>query len=71
MMSARDHGGGRADNPYCRLCTDAAGNLLPYEQVLRAMAEERFMKVNKMPRAGAEEAARRALAQMPAWRGRH
>jgi hypothetical protein len=70
MMSARDHGGGRDDNPYCRCCTDNRGQLLAYEQVHKAMVEERFIKMNKMPRAGAEEAARRALAQMPLWRGR-
>jgi hypothetical protein len=70
MMSAKEHGGGRLENPYCRFCTDKSGQLLPYEQVHRAMTEERFMKVNRMPRAGAEEAAHRALAQMPAWKGR-
>jgi Putative zinc ribbon domain len=70
MMSDKDHGGGRANNPYCRVCTDGGGNLLGYEDVVRAMAEQRFMKVNGMPRRGAEDAARRALAQMPAWKGR-
>ncbi len=70
MMSARDHGGGRENNPYCRLCSDSGGALLPYETVVQHMAEERFMKVNGMPRPGAEEAARKALSHMPAWKGR-
>lgn len=70
MMSAKDHGGGRADNPYCRLCTDARGELLPYEKVHENLMNERFIKVNKMPRAGASEAAHKALSHMPAWRGR-
>jgi hypothetical protein len=70
MMNAKDHGGGRADNPYCRLCTNANGDLLPYDEVHRNMAQERFAKVNKMPAAGAAEAAHRALAQMGVWKGR-
>jgi hypothetical protein len=70
MMSTKDRGGGRADNPYCRHCTDHAGELLPFAQVLENMAVERFMKVNGMPRKGAEDAARRALEAMPLWRAR-
>lgn len=70
MMRASDHGGGRADNPYCRLCTDESGRLLPYDQVHRNMVEQRFMRVNGMPRAAAEEAAHRALSYMPAWQKR-
>ena len=70
MMSARDHGGGKESNRYCRCCTDSGGALLPYEKAVQAFAEERLMKVNKMPRAGAEEAARKALSHMPAWKGR-
>ena len=70
MMDDKEHGGGKADNPYCRVCTDSAGNLLPYEQVHKAMAEQRFMRVNNMSRSGAEHAAAQALSQMPAWKGR-
>jgi len=70
MMSAKDHGGDQSDNPYCKLCTDKRGQLLPYDDVHRLMTEERFMKVNKMPRKGAEEAAHRALAQFPIWKNR-
>ena len=70
MMSARDHGGGRENNPYCKYCSDSSGALLPYETVVQHMAEERFMKVNGMPRPGAEEAARKALSHMPVWKGR-
>ena len=68
MMGAKDHGGGREDNPYCRVCTDARGNLRPYTEVHKGMVEERFMKVNKMPRPGAEEAAHKALKAMPVWK---
>lgn len=70
MGAAKDHAGGRDDAPYCALCGDASGALLPYATVHKHMAEQRFMKVNGMPRKGAEDAATRALAQMPAWKGR-
>ncbi len=71
MMSDGDHGGGLQDNPYCRHCTDTQGVLRPYESVLRTLVEKEFMGVNGMARAQAEVAARNALAQLPAWRGRH
>jgi hypothetical protein len=70
MMRAKDHGGGRDANPYCNVCTDSSGALLSYEKVLANMAEQRFMKVNGMPRKGAEEAAARALSAMPLWKDR-
>jgi hypothetical protein len=69
MMGNKDRGGGRADNPYCRECTNAKGDLLSYDEVHKNMAEHRYMKVNKMPRAGAEEAAHKALGVMPLWKG--
>ena len=70
MMSARERGGGREDNPYCSVCCDRTGTLLGYEEVAQRMAEERFVKVNGMPKKAAEEAAHRALKHMPAWKGR-
>ena len=70
MATPKDHAGGRADAPYCAHCADGSGSLLSYEQVHKNMTEHRFMKVNGMPRKGAEEAAKRALAAMPTWKGR-
>jgi len=70
MMSDRDHGGGRSDNPYCRHCTDGGGRLRTYDEVWRTLTEREFMGTNGMPRDQAEVAARNALAQTPAWRGR-
>lgn len=70
MMSEGDHGGGRADNPYCRHCTDRGGALRSYDEVLGYLVEHEFMGRNGMPRAQAEAAARNALSRMPAWRGR-
>ncbi|MDP3279038.1 MAG: zinc ribbon domain-containing protein [Deltaproteobacteria bacterium] len=70
MMTAKEHGGGRADNAYCACCTDKHGALLSLDAVIENMATERFMKVNKMPRAGALEHARRAVEAMPHWQKR-
>jgi hypothetical protein len=70
MAAAADRGGGRADNPYCRHCTDRGGALLPFESVLGYLVEHEFMARNGMARAQAEAAARNALSRMPAWRGR-
>lgn len=70
MSSDRDRGGGRADNRYCRHCTDARGALLPYESVLEALVRDEFMARNGMARAQAEVAARNALRHSPAWKGR-
>ncbi len=69
MMTDRDHGGGRADNPYCRHCTDARGSLRPYDDVLETLVREEFMARNGMARPQAEAAARNALRHSPAWRG--
>lgn len=71
MTSDRDHGGGRADNPYCRHCTDGSGALKPYEAVHQGLVKDEFMGRNGMSKEQAEVAARNALAHSPAWRGRH
>jgi hypothetical protein len=68
MPTAKDHAGGREDSQYCRFCADKSGALLPYETVHENMTVERFMKVNGMPRKGAEDSAHRALKAMPAWK---
>ncbi len=69
MMSRNDRGGRRDDNPYCNVCTDKSGELLSFEAAVERMADERYVKVNGMPRAAALEAARRAMKQLPAWKG--
>lgn len=69
MMSSSDRGGGRADNPYCRHCTDARGALKSYSEVLETLVVRDFMGTNGMARAQAEVAARNAMMYMPAWKG--
>ena len=54
---------------YCEACTNAKGELLPYEEVHRGLVEKEFMGRNGMQREQAEVAARNALSRMPAWKG--
>ncbi|NIT04623.1 hypothetical protein GTO10_07070, partial [Candidatus Saccharibacteria bacterium] len=39
MDKPEDHGGGDANNPHCKYCTDPTGNLLPREQVRNKMIQ--------------------------------
>jgi len=55
---------------YCGYCTDAAGKLKPYEQVLEGTTSGYFMAMQKMARPEAEKAAKAHLAKMPAWAGK-
>jgi hypothetical protein len=67
MRSAEDHGGGRADNPYCMHCTDEAGNLKSYAEALAGMTA--FAR--QMMGVSEEEAlkfAKEGMAKLPAWK---
>jgi uncharacterized glyoxalase superfamily protein PhnB len=55
---------------YCGYCTDEQGKLRPYESVLEGCTSGYFMAMQKMPRAEAEQAARKHLSTMPAWKTR-
>lgn len=68
MMSDRERGGGRADNVYCRYCTDSSGALKSYNDVLETLVTRDYMGTNGMGRAQAEVAARNAMMYMPAWK---
>jgi hypothetical protein len=66
MRNAEDFGGGRTDNLYCAYCSDEAGELKPYEQVLAGMSA--FAR--QMMGISEEEAlkfAKEGMAKMPAW----
>ncbi|MCP4093627.1 MAG: hypothetical protein GY747_09270 [Planctomycetes bacterium] len=52
---------------YCDYCTDDAGKLKSYEEVLEGTIQGYFMGMQKMERAEAEVAAKEYLAKMPAW----
>ncbi len=52
---------------YCGYCTNDAGKLKPYEEVLEGTIQGYFMGMQQMARAEAEIAAKAHLATMPAW----
>jgi uncharacterized glyoxalase superfamily protein PhnB len=52
---------------YCNYCTNDAGKLKPYAEVLEGTIQGFFMGVQKMERAEAEVAAKEHLSKMPAW----
>lgn len=68
MMIDSDHGGGRADNQYCKYCTDAAGNLKPRVEIREGMINLYMQSFGKT-REEAEKEVDLRMAQMPAWQG--
>lgn len=66
MDKPEDHGGGRPDNPYCKYCADAQGNLLPRETVKQNMVQFYIQKMGKTPDEAAVEVDK-IMATMPAW----
>ncbi len=70
MEKPDDFALGDVTRPYCSYCTDARGELLPYEQVLDTNARIYEQSQGVTPEA-AKRLAQALLADMPAWRGRH
>lgn len=66
MDKPEDHGGGRPDNPYCKYCTDAQGNLLPRETVKQNMVQFYIQKMGKTPDEAVIEVDK-IMATMSAW----
>jgi hypothetical protein len=69
MEKPEDFALGDPTQPYCRYCTDAAGGLLPYEDVLAYNANHYVATQGVNPEA-AKSMAAALLASMPAWRDR-
>ena len=69
MEKPEDHALGDVTREYCRYCTDARGELLPYEQVLETNARY-YVESQGVTPAAANAMARAMLADMPAWRRR-
>jgi putative zinc ribbon protein len=69
MEKPEDFALGDVTRPYCAWCTDARGELLPYETVLETNA-----RIYEQSQGVTSEAAKRLaqdlLADMPAWRDR-
>jgi hypothetical protein len=67
MAQDADRGGGRADNPYCKYCTDPTGNLKSKEEVREGMIN---FQMQQSPGKTREEVAAEVdqhMATMPAW----
>jgi Putative zinc ribbon domain len=69
MEKPEDFSMGNPKNIYCRYCTDAHGNLLPYEAVLETNIQYYIDSQGITPDA-ANRMARALLASMPAWKSR-
>ncbi len=67
MEKPEDFGGGKADNLYCRYCSDYQGSLLPRDQVKQNMIQFYTQKMGKSL-AEATVIADQTMANMPAWR---
>jgi hypothetical protein len=67
MKSAEDYGGGQQDNVYCVYCTDEAGHLKPYEEVLENM-KGFAVKTMGISDHEALQMAKEGMAKLPAWK---
>lgn len=67
MATDADHGGGRPDNPYCKYCTDASGNLKSKEEVREGMIN--FQMQQSLGKTREEVAAEvdQHMSTMPVW----
>jgi hypothetical protein len=70
MEKPEDFALGDVTRPYCRFCTDARGELLPYEQVLETNARF-YVESQGVTPSAATAMAEAMLAGMPARRSRH
>jgi hypothetical protein len=66
MRNQQDFGGGLLDNTYCVHCTDAEGNLKPYEVVLENMKNFAIRSMG-VSEAEALKMAQEGMAKQPAW----
>ena len=69
MERPEDFALGDVTRPYCRYCTDARGELLPFDQVLATNARF-YVESQGVTPAAADAMARAMLEDMPAWRDR-
>lgn len=66
LRNKEDFGGGRLDNKYCIHCTDAGGNLKPYDQALESV-KQFIMDSMGVSEGDALKIAKENMARMPAW----
>lgn len=54
----------------CPNCETPDGHMKSHYEVVERLVTQQYMKHGRMSRPEAEEAARRALSELPAWKGR-
>ena len=67
LRTPEDRANNDESNHYCMHCTDENGALKPFEEVLSGSVQF-LMHTQDMEQTVAEQAARRMLEKMPAWR---
>jgi hypothetical protein len=69
LTEPKEFGQGWPDNPYCVYCTDDAGKLKTYEEVLIGYANYLMNEKGVTLEEGKKTAAE-AMALLPAWKNR-
>ncbi len=67
LLEAADHARGDLANPFCRYCTDEAGQLQPFQERFERMTQW-AMRQDGLERSAAEARTRQYMRGMPAWR---
>ena len=70
LEKASDHALGDINQKFCIYCTNEKGQLKPYEEILRNMANY-LVHSQGVAMAAAEEIAKDVLAKQPAWINKH
>lgn len=68
MEKAEDYSLGNTASEFCQYCTDKAGKLLPFEQILKANADY-FQESQGLTPQAAQKMAKDLLKSQPAWKG--
>jgi hypothetical protein len=67
MQNAEEFALGDLNSDFCKYCTDAAGKLLPFEQILKANADY-FKESQGLAEHAAFKMATDLLKSQPAWK---
>lgn len=67
MEKTEDFALGDTNHTYCRYCTDPAGKLLPYDDIL-AMNAKYYVESQGITAAAANTMAAEMLKSQPAWK---
>ena len=67
MKNQEDFGGSKIENKYCRFCTDAKGNLKPFDEKVKDMTGF-IMRTTDLAFEQAQNLAKDNMKKMPAWK---